>query len=107
MTFKLERTNALFHVLSHQRRRYVLSYFRSADHDVVNLADIAEWVGEREAASESDRAEAVAVALHHTHLPKLAEIGVIDYDARTETVRHYGTKLGDGSSAKRRVSDLS
>lgn len=59
MTFEPERTSALFDVLSHRRRRYVLSYFRNAD-----------------------------------------------YDARTETVRRYGTKLGNESRTKRRVSDL-
>jgi len=52
------------------------------------LTDLADRVAERE--SDGDDCETVAIALHHVHLPKLAEGGVIDYDPRSETVRYCG-----------------
>lgn len=43
--------------------------------------------------SRPDRAaeERTVVSLHHTVLPKLDEAGVLDYDARTQTVRYRET----------------
>lgn len=107
--------NDRFDVLADQRRRYVLSYLHDADDDVAELAELVDAVRSREAEredgqggggrsdgdrsdgdrsgdgrSEADRSDAVKIELHHTHLPKLAASGVIDYDARTETVRYHG-----------------
>lgn len=31
------------------------------------------------------------IELHHIHLPKLDEAGVVDYDARSATVRYHST----------------
>lgn len=33
--------------------------------------------------------ESLRVELHHHHLPKLENAGLIEYDDRTETVRYY------------------
>lgn len=37
--------------------------------------------------TSTDRRERVRLDLHHNHLPRLADAGLIDYDARTGTVR--------------------
>lgn len=92
--------NDLFGVLANERRRYVLSYLHDADDDVAELAELVDEVRTREAereggpngdgGRETHRSDAVKIELHHTHLPKLAASGVLDYDARTETVRYRG-----------------
>lgn len=52
-------------------------------------------VGETETGSNSDAAEpfnTVGVALHHHHLPKLDDTGIIDYDTETNTVTSVRTE---------------
>ncbi|RBI62440.1 hypothetical protein DMJ13_11285 [halophilic archaeon] len=80
----------LFDILSNQHRRYVLSYLRDADDDVSELAELADWVTTQEPGYTGDQREAVAIGLHHTHLPKLADYGPFDYDARRTTIRYHG-----------------
>lgn len=80
----------LFSVLSNARRRYVLSYLCETDDDVVELSDLVDWITAQEADGEGAQHEAVAISLHHTHLPELAARGVIDYDARSETIHYHG-----------------
>lgn len=107
MTFERGHTEALFGVLSHRRRRYALSYLQDVNDDVATLSELAEWMTTREADGRGDRHGTVATALHHVHLPKLVETGLIDYDARSETVRYHGTELASGSPAERMAGDLS
>lgn len=78
----------VFDVLSNARRRSVITYLHDAD-DVVELTELVDWIRTREPdRSEEDHREAVAIALHHVHLPKLAASGVIDYDPRSRTIRY-------------------
>lgn len=76
----------LLEVLSDERRRRVVSYLRGAD-DPVELAELSEGVATREPDREADHGDDVRISLHHVHLPKLAAIGVLDYDGRTRTIR--------------------
>lgn len=78
----------LLHILSNRRRRYVLSYLQRTDDTVVELSELVDWVMTREAEFENDQHETVATTLHHIHLPKLAEVGLIDYDAPSNTIRY-------------------
>lgn len=73
-------TNEMFDALSAAQRRYVLHYL--AGNGVVTLGELAEWVAERDAAD----AERTAIALHHGHLPKLTDVGLVEYDPSTRTV---------------------
>ena len=80
--------DALCDILSNDRRRYVLSYLQSMDDDVAELPELIDWVMRQEADCKHDQHDAVASALHHIHLPKLAEYGLIDYDAPSKTIRY-------------------
>ena len=87
--------NATFDLLSSRRRRYALYHLDAASVDVFDLDELVDAVVEWERATDSgdddgdDAAHRrrVAVSLHHEHLPKLADAGVVDYDARSRTVR--------------------
>jgi hypothetical protein len=74
----------LFHLLSNRRRRDVLRYL--ATHEGrVDMRDIAERIAAWEHDIEvqnlrSKQRQRVYIALYQSHLPKLSEFGVIEYD---------------------------
>lgn len=79
-----------FHLLSNQRRRDALRYL--ADHDgSVDMRDLAEQVAAWEQGTTvqqltSQERQRVYIALYQTHLPKLADHGVISYDQSRGTI---------------------
>lgn len=81
-------TDDFFDLLSNSRRQYVLSYLQKMNDDVVELPELVEWVLTQEANRASDQWDAIVIGLHHIHLPKLADCGLIDYDARSGTIRY-------------------
>jgi len=81
----------LFHLLQSGRRRAVLSYLLTHDEETYVMRDIAEaiaaWENETtvEALSSTQR-QRVYIALYQSHLPKLDEYGVIEYEQSRGTV---------------------
>ncbi|KZN24524.1 hypothetical protein A4G99_09090 [Haladaptatus sp. R4] len=74
-----------FDALRRPERRAVLQYFGTPNVDRNGAADVdelVEFVSER--LGELDE-RAVESSLYHHHLPKLADVGLIDYD-RTRSV---------------------
>jgi hypothetical protein len=93
----------VFEVLSNERRRYVLHHLKAED-ERVTVRDLSEQVAAWEndidiAAVTPKERKRVYTALHQTHLPKMAEVGVIDYDrdrgtlALTESVDAFDIYL--------------
>lgn len=77
----------LFHILQNQRRRRVLKYLQAVDDDdeQVDMRDIAEQVAAWEHDTTlqqltSDERQRVYIALYQSHLPKLDEKGIIEYN---------------------------
>lgn len=73
-------------LLADARRRAAIRSL--ADRDVpLELSALAEDVVDRsgEAVEPTD----VAVSLHHVHLPKLAECGVVEYDSESNRVTAF------------------
>ncbi|MGA9401640.1 DUF7344 domain-containing protein [Haladaptatus sp.] len=74
----------VFDVLKNQRRRYALHYLKQAD-ETVQLSDLAEQVAAWEndttvgAISAAER-KRVYTALYQSHLPKLDDAGIVDYN---------------------------
>jgi len=69
-------TDELFGVLANANRRFVLEHLsnRESDPTLSQLAaTLADW---NETLSEED----ARIALHHVHLPKLEEVGIVTYD---------------------------
>jgi acyl-coenzyme A thioesterase PaaI-like protein len=75
-------------LLSVERRREALDIITNGP-TMFSLNDLAVAVAEREA-SESvppdELVERVAITLHHNHLPKMEEFGVVDYDPNEHLV---------------------
>ena len=72
--------------LADDRRRTILDYLEETDDRTVRFDDLVDYVAERETHSPAPDRKNVAASLHHVHLPMLAEHGIFDYDARTNTI---------------------
>lgn len=80
----------VFDLLSNPRRRFVISFLRQEE-DPVNLIDLAREVAAWENDTTVDRLteqqeKRVYVSIYQTHVPKLHEAGVIDYDRESGMV---------------------
>ena len=75
-------------LLRDERRRLVLDVLAEQP-ATVDLSEVAADVAARENgcdAADDSAVEHVAVALHHTHLPKMDELGVLTYQPETNLV---------------------
>jgi predicted transcriptional regulator len=75
-------------VLRNNRRRLVLERLRTT-RDAETVSDLAEHIGGIEAGESPpprNVRQSVYVSLHQTHLPKLDELGIVDYDPDGKTV---------------------
>lgn len=79
--------------LTPARRRLILAYFEDSMEQTATLDVLTGYVARQEEI-ESTTQERARVLLHHADLPKLADAGLIDYDARTRTVRYWGAPAG-------------
>lgn len=75
-------------LLEVDRRRHVLAALAERSRPF-SLDEMAAAVADREVGVDPEDAEAVAdvaTTLHHVHLPKMADVGVLDYDATTNRI---------------------
>lgn len=85
-------TDTLFSILSRERRRdalYCLQQYRNP----MPLPDLAEEVARMEAETSTiaeisaEDVKSVYMTLYHTHVPKMADANVVEYDQDTDSVR--------------------
>jgi len=79
-------------VRSSERRRAALEVLRD-ETAPVDLDELAPAVAARETDSKSldeSFVERVRISLHHAHLPKMADFGVVDYDAQRRRITAFG-----------------
>nr|WP_224338145.1 hypothetical protein [Haloprofundus halobius] len=69
----------------------MLDYFDGTPRETALLEDLADYLVDRREGEDARSYERTLVRLHHVDLPKLAAAGIIDYDARTHTIRYRGT----------------
>ena len=75
----------IFDVLSNHRRICVIRYLQETDEEVVDLRDVVDYVAKSENGGGTGKVEyqdrkSVYTALRQTHLPKLHELGIIEFD---------------------------
>lgn len=80
----------VFDVLSNPRRRFVLYYLREID-DTVELNELAKaiaaWENNTDESELTDQdRKRVYVSLYQTHIPKLTDVGLVEYDQDSGTV---------------------
>jgi hypothetical protein len=79
-------------VLRNDRRRLVLERLDDRD-GRQEVSDLAEHIAAIESGEDPpprNVRQSVYVSLHQTHLPKLDDLGIVDYDANAKTVRRAG-----------------
>lgn len=78
------------HLLSDGDRRAVLTYLTELSGETTTFQAIRDHLIECkiDGTGERPEPEQIGIKLQHVHLPKLADYGVIEYDARSETVRY-------------------
>lgn len=88
-------SEADYHRLMTAERRRVALDLLADEATPVELTELAEQVAEAETDGVETGAEAVdrvALTLHHLHLPKMSEVGVVDYDPEANQVTsHHGS----------------
>ncbi|AZH26282.1 DUF7344 domain-containing protein [Haloplanus aerogenes] len=82
--------DTIFSMLSNQRRRYVL-YHLNREPGPVALRDLAEqiaaWENDVDVADlDYKQRKRAYTSLHQTHLPKLDDVGIVDYDRDGGTI---------------------
>ena len=87
-TMTAAELDSLFEVLANPQRRHALGYLVDADDGVATFPDVVDHVVAE--LGDSTDEERAAIDLHHTHLPKLEDENVVEYDERSETVRYRG-----------------
>lgn len=75
--------DSLLDLLGHPHRRAVLRTLLEAPDDVVAADELIGRLQDREESRTGERPswEHLTVALHHVHVPKLSDAGVVEYDA--------------------------
>jgi hypothetical protein len=86
-----DRIQRVRDVLGDPRRRSALQELSTLADDEVNFETLVDRLAAREAV-DRDR---LAGNLHHIHLPKLADLGVITYDAETREITHHTCRVAD------------
>lgn len=76
----------IFPLLADDRRRNVLHYL-SQQVGTVSLGELSEQLAVWEDDPTYDCYERILTSLHHTHLPKLVDGGLVRYESEQETVK--------------------
>ena len=86
--------DTVFDLLSNARRRYLLYHLYETEGSLSTLEEATEAVFEYERGekppAESGGRRQVRLALHHAHLPRVADAGLLEYDARQGDIRLLG-----------------
>ncbi|WP_135826572.1 DUF7344 domain-containing protein [Halorussus ruber] len=76
----------IHNVLRNDRRRHAIQHLRDTD-GPLSVDTLAEHIASVETGEDPpprDVRKSVYVSLHQTHLPKLDELGIVDYDQREQ-----------------------
>ena len=102
--------DVVFDALSVARRRYLIYYLLSLDANVVEFEAAVNAVYKYEAAGTENEdttlRENVRVDLHHTHVPRLANAGLLEYDRRQGTIRFRGDSVLEEWAVHARYKEL-
>ena len=90
--------NAMFDELSHGTRRQILRAL--VHHDPRTEAEFTV----EDCGIDGRSTASINAGLHHIHLPKLADAGVIDWDPQTESIAR-GPRFGEIESLLERLDD--
>lgn len=84
----MENYSSVYKAVAASQRRTVCQYLAATDDPPVTLEEVASHVVSAQQPSHVDqtRYRRVRTGLHHTHLPKLADAGILQYDDTQQLV---------------------
>lgn len=90
-----ESADVLFDLLANERRRHLLSALEERGDERVTFEELVDAVTAAEwpEPGPATHRERVVIDLHHVHLPKLADAGLIELDPVAGTVRYDGSPM--------------
>lgn len=74
----------IYAALARDERRELLRYLK--DVQVAQFEEVAQHLLKRENGSAEEKPDAMRIRLHHVHLPKLVETGVLTWDSHQNLV---------------------
>ncbi|WP_266083225.1 DUF7344 domain-containing protein [Haladaptatus caseinilyticus] len=77
-----------FSALTNRRRRCVIAYLSNTSSNSATMQELVEDIAARENDNKTDSFNEIEITLFHHHLPKLADIGLVEFDKRSETIRY-------------------
>lgn len=89
--FQPGSADAVLRSIDDERRRQILRHLIDSDDEAVSVDELVVAMTDGAAAAperERQPADRTRTRLHHVHLPKLAQAGIVDYDARSGFVRY-------------------
>jgi len=89
--YTTEEINQRFALLDQYERRCIIYFLQGTETDHVSISDLITHLQRQD--PTPDEHDKLAIALHHSHLPKLGTIDTFDFDSRSETVRYDGDEL--------------
>lgn len=83
--------NAILELLAHHDRRLILRFLSEAPDHTATVDELVNHLIEEETEQTGKRPgrDQLKMQLHHTHLPKLTEAGVVEYDTRSQELRYW------------------
>lgn len=76
--------STIYDSLAHGERRELLRYLK--DVQVAQIEDVAQKLLKQESGSVEEKSDAMRIRLHHIHLPKLVEAGLLTWDSSQDQV---------------------
>ncbi|WP_396613859.1 ArsR family transcriptional regulator (plasmid) [Haloferax sp. S1W] len=83
--------DACLHLVADRHRRRIIHYLRHEANGTTTVDDLVDHVYSSGSDSKigPQGREELAIQLHHTHLPKLAEYSVVEFEHRSGAVRYH------------------
>jgi len=90
--------DGILSAVGNEYRRAILNSLNSASDGILEYETLVEHVADKVRDDDSDQEteehrQRIRIALHHTHLPKLEEVRIIDYKGGTGHVQFVGGEL--------------
>lgn len=83
--------DTLFLALADEQRRQVLQYFQTTANNTASVEELITYTLKE--GSDDESHDQLELMFHHSTLPKLANLGFVEYDDRSQTVRYYGSPV--------------
>jgi hypothetical protein len=80
-------------ILANNDRRAIIEYLRDVADQTATIDELVNYLVSQKSkqSDEYPGRDHVQTTLHHIHIPKLVDAGLIDYDARNQEIRYWGS----------------